>query len=129
MSKELNIYGYPVKYKDKMDLLQKVLSVHAVVTNIEKGKNYMRPMLVKVIAFYILMGYSKETRDIIKESLNIKGSNLNQINSELTRKGYLVKDYMNFRVKYLSKELHQLKSYFLEGDYVKLFTIKFSKVK
>lgn len=125
----INVYGYPVDYSDELDLLRKVLKVHAVVTNIDKDENFLRPMLVKVLSFYILWGYSKETKEIIMDSLEITQKNLNQINSELTKKKYLVRDTHNFRKKYLSKELTMLKNYFLEGDYKKVFLVRFKEKK
>lgn len=127
MSKnKINVYGFPVVYNDQLDLLRKVLKIHAVVTNIEKDENFLRPKLVDVLSFYILMGYSSETKDIILESLDITTKNLNQINSELKKKKCLVVDIHNFRNKHLSEELKQLKNYFLEGDYSKIFLIKFN---
>lgn len=125
----INVYGYPVSYSDKLDLLRKVLKVHAVVTNIDKNENFLRPKLVDVLSFYILMDYSKETRDIILDSLDITQKNLNQINSELTKKKYLIRDNNNFRKKHLSKELKMLKKYFLEGDYKKIFLVSFKEKK
>lgn len=128
-NKSPNVYGFNVSYKDNLDLLRKVLILNATSTNINKGKNYLRPKLVDVLSFYILYDYSKETKDLIIESLKIKGTNLNQINSELTRKGYLIKDYFNYRRKTLSEELIALKKYFLEEDTSKIFLIKFNEKK
>ena len=54
----VNVYGIPIKYKDKLDLLKKVLRIYASVININTKKNYLRPRLVDVLAFYILFGYN-----------------------------------------------------------------------
>lgn len=123
--KSPQIYGYEVSFKDKLDLLRKVLNIHATLTNLNKEKNHLRPKLVDVLSFYILMGYSKETKEMILESMGITVKNLNQINSELTKKGYLVRDTMNFRIKHLSNELKMLKGYFLTGESKKAYLIPF----
>ena len=125
--KEMNVYGFPISYTDELDLLKKVLKINAVVTNINENENYLRPKLVDVLSFYILLGYSKETKDLILESLSINMKNLNQINSELTRKKYLIRDLHNFKKKHLSEELKSLKKYFIEGESAKIFLIKFKE--
>lgn len=128
-NKSPNVYGFNVSYKDNLDLLRKVLILNATSTNINKGKNYLRPKLVDVLSFYILYDYSKDTKDLIMDSIGITSKNLNQINSELTRKQYLIRDKYNSRIKYLSEELKSLKKYFLEEETSKLFLIKFNEQK
>jgi len=123
----MNVYGYNLKFKDDLDLLNKILSIYAAIVNLNEGNNHLRPKLVQVISFYILFGYSVDTKNTIMESLNITKKNLNQINSELTRKNYLLRDAFNFRTKHLSKELKEVKSYFLTGNHSKIFLIKLTK--
>ena len=123
----LNIYGIPLVYRDKLDLLKKVLKVYATLINVNKKGNYLRPRLVDVLAFYILFGYNKETKILIMESLKMDVKNLNQINSELSKKKFLIRDSNNFTKKHISKELDELKNYFLSDDLSKVFAIKFVK--
>ena len=129
MAKGKSVYGLNIDFKDRLDLLKKILKLHALVTNINKAENYLRPKLVDVLSFYILRGYSKETKDLILASLGITGKNLNQINSELTKKKYLIRDNNNFRKKHLSQELKVLRDYFLEGEYNKIYLVKFNERK
>lgn len=123
----INVYGFSIGYKDNLDLLRKVLKIYATVTNIDKSENFLRPKLVDVLSFYILLGYSKKTKSIILESLGITVKNLNQINSELNKKKYLVRDIHNFRKQHLSQELNNLKNYFINEEYSKIFLVKFRK--
>lgn len=123
------VYAYPVAFRDKLDLLRKVLRVYALVTNIEEEENYLRPRLVDVLSFYILRGYNNETTDLILESLDIKKSNLTQINSELRRKGFLVRDTHNFRKNTVSEEMRLLCEHFIDTKDRKIFLIDFQKMK
>lgn len=122
----VNVYGIPIKYKDKLDLLKKVLRIYASVININAKKNYLRPRLVDVLAFYILFGYNKKTKELILQSLKMDIKNLNQINSELTKKKFLIRDSNNYTKKHISKELEELNNYFILEDTKKIFLIKFS---
>lgn len=122
----VNVYGIPIKYKDKLDLLKKVLKIYASVININTKKNYLRPRLVDVLAFYILFGYNKKTKELILQSLKMDIKNLNQINSELTKKKFLIRDNNNFTKKHISQELEELNKYFILENTKKIFLIKFS---
>lgn len=124
-----NVYGYGIVYKDQIDLLTKVLKIHSLVTNLKIEESYLRPKLAEVLSFYMLLGYSKETKNVIIESLKITLQNLNQINAELTKKKYLVRDNNNFRKKHLSKELNEFKEFFLSNDLSKILLIKLTKDK
>lgn len=119
------VYGFKVEFQDELDLLEKIISLYSTTKNMIDKENYLRPKLVKVLSFYVLRGYSKETKELILSSLNINTQNLNTINSELTKKGYLVIDPYTQRKKHLSKELQELKDYFLHNDSNKVFMVKF----
>lgn len=89
--------------------------MYALMINLKVGKIYLRPKLVEILAFYILKGYSDETKNLILKTLNITRQNLNQINAELTRKGYLRIDQRSYRKKYLSPAMLQIKEYFMDS--------------
>ena len=120
---EQPIFGYTISSKGDLDLLTRVLNIYSVI----QGEKFLRPKLVSVLVFYIKLGYSVATKDIIKESLGIKVENLNQINAELTKKGCLVRDSRNFKLKHLSEDMKELRKYFLEGDFSKILLVKFKK--
>ena len=127
MSKIPDMYIQKFEYTDTLDKLTKVLQMYALMVNLKIGKIYLRPRLVEVLAFYILRGYSPETKEIIINTLNIEKANLNQINSELTKKGYLRIDQRSFRKKYLSPAMLQIKEYFMKDEDFCLFGFKFEK--
>lgn len=121
------MYIQRFEYTDTLDKLTKVLQLYALMVNLKVGKIYLRPKLVEVLAFYILKGYNEKTKELILNSLNITKPNLNQINSELTKKGYLRIDQRSYRKKYLSPAMEQIKKYFLENNDFCLFGFKFEK--
>lgn len=124
---DLKIFGFKITYSDELDLMRKVLNLYAKVINIDKNENFLSPRLINVLSFYVLKGYSSETKTLILDSLGINTTNLNQINAELTRKLFLKMDAYNFRKKHLSDSLIKLREYFLEGEYDKLFMINFNR--
>lgn len=118
------IYLNKMKIESDLDKINKVVSIFSIIKNGNLGYCHIRPRCVQVISYYILFGYSRETRELI-QSLGIKLKNLNQINSELTKKGYLVKDDKNFHNKHLSNELKKIKDYFMNTEIKnKLFLIE-----
>ena len=120
---EVEIFGYKLTFSDDLDLMRKVINLYAKVINIELVGNFICTRHINALSFYVLKGYSKETKTLIKESLGINTTSLNQINAELTKKGFLTHDPYNFRQKHLSENLKGLRKYFMEGDYTKLFMV------
>lgn len=127
MNKIPDMYIQKFEYKDSLDKLTKVLQLYALMINLKVGKIYLRPKLVEVLAFYILKGYSDKTKETIINTLGITKPNLNQINSELTKKGYLRIDQRSYRKKYLSPAMLQIKDYFLNNNDFCLLGFKFEK--
>jgi hypothetical protein len=121
------IHGSRVEYSDDLDLMKKVLNIYAKIINIDRDDNFLSPRLVNVLSFYMLRGYSKETKKLILESLDINVANLNQINAELTRKGCLERDKYNHSHKNLSPSLEELKNYLMEDAPAKVFVVRFDK--
>ncbi len=128
--KKMNIYKFETDYKNRYELMCRALSIYTNVKNFDKDDTFLRPMLIKVLTFYILEGYSLETKGLIMDSLGINIKNINQINSELTKKGFLIKDIMNHRNKFLNPELKKLREYFLEDTQsTKLFLVQINPKK
>lgn len=124
------VFAYNLKFNNDWLLIRALLKIYSITLNIKKESVYLRPKLVDVLAYYILLGYSDETKEIILKSLKIKRTNLNQINAELTKKKFLKVDPYNLRKKYISKDLESLRDYFLDSEKEKkLFLINFQKIE
>lgn len=122
---DIKLYGMKVSYTDELDLMQKVLNLYSKVINISSTENFLRPRHVSVLAFYLLKGYTNETKKLVLDSLEISVANLNQINAELTKKGFLIRGHSNYSEKFLSKGLESLKEYFMNREFNKLFMVSF----
>lgn len=107
------IYGYSLEFSNRLDLMKKAVSVFATLEALKAGEVKIRKKLIDVLSFYALNGYSRETKKMISETLEISTDNLTQINAELTKSGYLLRDRNNFRKKTLHPDLERLKNIFI----------------
>lgn len=122
-----NLYTFKLPFDSEYDLLRKFLTFYTMCHNLKKGKNYLRPKLVDVLTYYIIKGYSEDTKNFILQSNpELKRTNLNQINAELTKKGYLVKVGFRNNEKALAATVEALKDYIeAEKHSHPIFAIKF----
>lgn len=74
---------------------------------------------IQTLAYYILYGYSKKTKDTIKKDLDIENSNLNNLNSQLRKMGYIVSEKYNTHNNSVNKELLNFVNYMVlnKGKY------------
>lgn len=135
----MNIYKFDIKYENTYELISHFVSVYSKANNVKFEKideedkvdktkdGYIRPALVKVLTYYVLKGYSDETKELILKGnpkMNLK--NLNQINSELQNKGYLLKDKYKKGVRHLNKSLKNIKDYIENNEPPYVIMMKFS---
>ena len=114
----VKIQYFNLSYSDKLDICRKIMSIYALVINMQQRSknNFLNQRAADVLAFYMTMGYSKETKNVIVEALDTNIKNLNQINAELTKKMFLMRDPYNAQKRSLSPELQKLKQFFLDID-------------
>ena len=112
----VKIQYFGLTFSDKLDFCRKMMSIYALIVNLHHRTNYLKQRSADVLAFYMAMGYSQETKDIIMEVLEINIKNLNQVNYELTRKMFLVRDPYNSQKRSLSIELQQLRDSLLDNE-------------
>ena len=114
---DVKMQFFKIGFESPLDFFTNVMKVYAVIANIKfKQKNYLRDRDVEVLAFYMTFGFSKETKNLILETFKINAKNLNQLNSELTRKGFLIRDPYNANKRYISQELQMLQNLFTEAN-------------
>ena len=128
--KNINTYAMTVPFENSYELLLNFLILYSSVQNIRNGKNYLRPKLIEILAYYMLKGYNSDTKEyIIKHEPSLNKANLNQINSELSRKNLLIRDKYKAHDRVLSKDLQALSDYVLGKTETRpIFTIVFKKV-
>ena len=111
MSENINnhIYGYSVSSNSRLDLMKKSVAIFATLERVRTGQIMIRRKLEDVLSFYALNGYNLDTKKMIMETLKISSDNLTQINAELSKKGYLIRDENNYRKKRLHPDILRLK--------------------
>ena len=118
---ENRLKGYVSKVKtNEIETFSLVLKLYGLTVLNEE----LSPREITVLRDYILNGYSKETKMGIRLTLGISAANLNTLNSNLQKKGFLEPHPRNQREKLLSKELLDLKEVFYKRK-KKYFLISF----
>lgn len=125
MTKEDKVFAILVKPKNDLDAVLGMVSIYCAAKSLKSGTKNLRRKLVSLLAYYVKYGYGKETKKIVVESLRITALNVNSMNTELTKKGYLINDKNNFHKKHLSEELQQLRALYMKGGDLKMVTTVF----
>lgn len=117
-------YSLDVSYENNARIVDILVMNYAYASKIEPPTKRE----IGVLRDYVLYGYSGQIKDVISANLGITKDNLNVINSNLEKKGYLVKHPTNQTMRKINKDLEIIK------ETVKTFTgkgdcilIKFSK--
>lgn len=126
----VKIQYFNLSYNDKLDICRKIMSIYALIVNLHHKTTFLKQRTADVLAFYMAMGYSQNTKEYILEALETNSKNLNQINSELTKKMFLLRDPYNSQKRTLSVELQKLRDFFLNDESESVsFNIRFRKRK
>lgn len=114
--KPLNAFYIVAPSKNKIDKINKFLSVYSEVTAEKK----LLPIDRKVLAYYIIKGISDETLELIlednptynpnakKEKNQFNKNHLHGINKRLRDQGYLIKNPLNHQKFFLSETMELL---------------------
>ncbi len=124
----MKVFSTKLIFKHKLDLIQQVLLFYSLSRRISDVDCKLRPKLIVVLSYYILNGYNDQTKEMILD-LGMNKLLLNQMNSELTRKKYLITDTKNLRKKHLANDIKNLSEYFTNSDSPNIFAIKFEHAK
>lgn len=125
MSKQ--VFSYTVDCFDKLDLADKVLTLTSIIRGIAGISQPLGDSYRHVMTFYLVYGFSSETKKLIIDSLGINSKGLNQINTVLTKRGYLINSPHSQRTKLLSPEMTTLKNYFFSDNSSSLLLVKFNE--
>ena len=80
-----------------------------------KGMDDLRGRKQEVLAYYLMLGYSKKTKESIMKELDIKSSNLNHVNHSLRKMGAIRQIGYNESNNEVNKELIKLKEFIVDG--------------
>lgn len=110
MSIKADIYKVDFEYKNDVQKFDLILHLYSKT---ELKKELSDRELI-VLREYILNGYSPKTKDGICITLKIKKGNLNAINCNLQKKGFLKPHPTTQKLKVLEEKLNFLKEMFLD---------------
>lgn len=110
MSIKADIYKVDFEYKNDVQKFDLILHLYSKT---ELKKELSERELI-VLREYILNGYSTKTKDGICLTLQIKKGNLNAINCNLQKKGFLKPHPTTQKLKVLEEKLNFLKEMFLD---------------
>ena len=116
-----------IEYSDTFELINDFLSVYAEALRVSEGINIQTSYL-KVLAFYLLHGYSQETKRVIMEYMNKDSSYIANADHKLRKFGFLKKDERHFKKSVFTEKSENLRKYLL-GDGVKYIVVRFKKRK
>ena len=109
-------------YTTDIELLNVVINIFSSVVL----KNSLTSREKLVLRSYLKNGYSTTTKESIRSDLKISSKNLDQINLNLSVKGFLLKHPTNYRLKVINQELIDLRDSFI-GTEKGLYIIGFQK--
>lgn len=97
-----------IPYKSDLDKIEKVLNVYSIIKGIQ-----FREFEKVILKYYLVYGYSKETKRIIQEDLGKKEGNIRVVDTSLREKGFLNKGTSNLRKSRLSDDMEQIREEFI----------------
>jgi hypothetical protein len=111
----LNLYYDPLQFKNRIQFLDKMLEVYAILNF--SDANILPPSERKVLLYYIQKGISEETLETVCKDVGYKRNYLHTVNKKLRDKGYLVRDENNTHKFHLNSDLqHFRKRFVLDGS-------------
>ena len=109
------------KYKNEIDLIDKILRVYSISQEVSL-RNFERLILV----YYIRSGYSKETKEFIKEDTGKKDGDIRVADVHLREKGYLMSSEKNLRMSKLSPDMESIRTSFIKNK-KQIYVLAFQK--
>jgi hypothetical protein len=109
------------KYKNEIDLIDKILRVYSISQEVPL-RNFERLILV----YYIRSGYSKDTKEYIKEDTGKKDGDIRVADVHLREKGYLMSSEKNLRMSKLSPDMESIRDSFIKNK-KQIYVLAFQK--
>lgn len=110
------IFRCKITCENEIEVLSAMVQLYAASVTVRRDKKPLRKKLASLLAYYMKYGYSKDSKEIAASSMGVKTTNLNVMNHELTRLGYLIPSTKNFNNKNLHPELEKLSDYYKKGQ-------------
>lgn len=126
MSKE--IFRCKITCENEIEVLSAMVQLYTASVTVRREKKPLRRKLSALLAYYMKYGYNKYSKDLAATSMGVKTTNLNVMNHELTKLGYLIPSTKNFNNKYLHPELEKLSEYYKKGQLESFYLFQITNV-
>ena len=124
MANELTIHRNYSKFKNEIELVDKVLSIYTIIKY--EGKEQLRNYEKNILIYYVRKGITEETLENVIQDKGITKNYLHKINKDLRDKGYLISSETNYRKFHLHPELESIRENFVNKKFKNYF-ITFEK--
>ena len=118
------IYAANINCSNDIEELRALVTLYVMSVALRDKSRKLRPKATDLLSFYVRDGYSITTKKLAASVLETTMSNINVMNLELTKTGYLITSDKNHHNKNLNPELQALASYINSGSKEKLFVFK-----
>ena len=104
--------GFEAKIKcdNDIEMLEKLIYCYGIgLKLLGQNTRTLRPKLTYLLAIYIKFGYNAASKKIAMEVTGLTEPAITSLNSELTKRGYLLHDKMDTRIRHLDPNLERMK--------------------
>ena len=85
-----------------------MVQLYTASVTVRREKKPLRRKLSALLAYYMKYGYNKYSKDLAATSMGVKTTNLNVMNHELTKLGYLIPSTKNFLILFSAQKLDSI---------------------
>lgn len=124
---KIPLYREIITTRDELETIHTAVSILNLSKKLRKEEKTLRPRNIEVLSFFILYGFSKETKKLIQDTLDVKPHTVAQNTTDLVKAGAIYRDMYNQNVYHVNQEYLDLKDFFLEKSNFRLFCIQLQK--
>lgn len=100
--------GFEAKIKcdNDIEMLAKLIYFYGIALKLQgHTTRTLRPKVTYLLAIYIKFGYNSSSKVMAQEIIGLSKNAITSLNSELTKRGFLLEDKMDTRIRHLDPKL------------------------
>lgn len=117
-------FWFSLKARNRLEFAQIALHMFNLKQMLNGSTRLLQKRHIALMAYFLVYGYSQETRDRYSEISRYRNSTVQQLCSHLISNGYIVKDEWNHKSYRLAKVMSDMARFVnrqMSGDDIKLF--------
>lgn len=104
-------YSIDTKRLDNIKEIKRCIKIYSIFNDIQD----LTGRKIEVLSYYLLYGFNKDTKKDIIENINITANNLNNINHELRKLGFIRRSGYNKRNNEVNPDLLDFKKFIVDN--------------